>query len=118
MSEKCIRCGEDGDDRRTLWHACFYEMSEFAVPFERAVLFHADMADLTPAREPFRAKDKHGHPIGPDGGIVLAPGAVRSSGELIPHTFYTLRVCKDCRADWLCAIEAWSNSAAPRGGGE
>lgn len=23
------------------------------------------------------------------------------------HKFYTLRVCKDCRADWMHAIENW-----------
>lgn len=26
---------------------------------------------------------------------------------LVDRTFFTLRVCKDCRAEWLSAIERW-----------
>jgi hypothetical protein len=43
--------------------ACFYEMSELGLPFEKL--------------------------------------AVGEKG------FYTLRVCKDCRADWMTAIKGW-----------
>lgn len=25
----------------------------------------------------------------------------------LPRHFYTLRVCKDCRAEWMRAIQAW-----------
>ena len=32
--EKCQRCGEYGYDRRTLWHACFYQMQELGLPFK------------------------------------------------------------------------------------
>lgn len=101
MSELCIRCGRDGEDRRTLWHACFYEMSEFAVPFQTATLFHADITDLTPSKAPFQFTPENGPPI------TLEAGRVRSTGELIPHKLYTLRVCKRCRGDWLRAIETW-----------
>lgn len=62
--DKCQRCGEDGYDRRTLRMACFYEMGELDIPFEKS--------------EP------------KDG-----------------NRFYTLRVCKDCRADWMQAIKTW-----------
>lgn len=44
MSEKCARCGEVDDDRRTLWMRCFYDMSELGLPFElceNAGLFYA-----------------------------------------------------------------------------
>lgn len=64
--EKCQRCGEDGEDRRTLWMACFYEMIELGLPFEK--------------------DDK----------------------------FYKLLVCKDCRADWLSAIQEWFNTMVVR----
>lgn len=32
--EKCVRCGEDDQDRRTLHMACFYQMKELKIPFE------------------------------------------------------------------------------------
>ena len=31
---KCQRCKKDGQDRRTLWHACLYQMDELDVPFK------------------------------------------------------------------------------------
>ena len=52
VGEACQRCGEIGEDRRTLWMACFYAMGELGLPFEERTLFCADLKDLTPAREP------------------------------------------------------------------
>lgn len=63
MSERCARCGEVGEDRRTLWMACLYAMEELPIPFEER-----------------------------DGG---------------GHSYYTLCVCKACRADWMDAIRRW-----------
>ena len=31
--DECIRCKEVGEDRRTLWMACLYEMDELEIPF-------------------------------------------------------------------------------------
>jgi hypothetical protein len=39
------------------------------------------------------------------------PFELREQGA---HTFYTLRVCKDCRADWMRAIQAWFKDAPSR----
>ena len=78
----CVRCGAIGEDRRTLWMACFYEMNELAVPFSQVAI------ELSCGRG-----DQH---------------------------FYTLRVCKACRASWMSAIEDWfgrSESRAPTGTG-
>lgn len=33
--EKCQRCGEVDEDRRTLSMACFYDMSELNIPFKQ-----------------------------------------------------------------------------------
>jgi len=71
MSEKCVRCDEEGEDRRTLWMACFYDMMELNIPFEKDQMYETS----DPREE------------GTD--------------------FYTLRVCKDCRADWMRAIKFW-----------
>src|SRR6478609_9095715 len=60
---KCQRCGEDGNDKRTLWMSCLYDMSELDVPF-----------------------------------------ALDNTGS---RNFFTLVVCKDCRADWMQAIQDW-----------
>lgn len=106
--EKCVRCGEEGEDRRTLWMACFYAMEELGIPFEKEVLFHADTKDLERVKEPVAFDSKISKEK-----IVLQSGTVRSSGELHPRQLYTLRVCKDCRADWMAAIEGWFKTPAP-----
>lgn len=73
-TEQCQRCKEDGEDRRTLWMACFYEMNELNIPFNIDTLYTNDYP--------------------------------RCYGV----NFYTLRVCKDCRADWMSAIQDWFKS--------
>jgi hypothetical protein len=46
---------------------------------------------------------------------IVTPKFAKSAGELTMHNFYTLRVCKNCRADWIEAIADWFvNIAAPR----
>jgi len=67
--ETCQRCKRSGEDRRTLWMACFYAMHEIE-------------------RVPFDHKEIEGN----------------------PNRFYTLRVCKSCRASWMQAIENWFTS--------
>lgn len=77
MGEACDRCKSVGEDRRTLWMACFYEMGELGLPFEVVRL--------------------------------------RPEGYDHDRAFYTLRVCKRCRAEWMAAIKAWFE-ATPKGG--
>lgn len=71
--EACQRCGEKGDDRRTLYHSCWYDMSELQLPFKRI-----DM---------------------------------RITGMDYERSFFTLRVCKRCRSDWLTALAKWFHSS-------
>lgn len=66
MSDKCQRCGEEGQDRRTLWMACLYDMNELDIPFE-----------------------------------IIDVGT---------RGFYTIKVCKGCRADWMTVIQKWFNT--------
>lgn len=105
MSEQCDRCKSVGDDRRTLWMACFYAMNELGLPFKTEILLDADPETLTKATDPVTFEPKSG------AAIVLQAGSVRCSGELHPRQFYTLRVCKRCRAQWLAAIADWYQSA-------
>lgn len=105
MSETCDRCGSVGSDRRTLWMDCFYDMGELKIPFRREVLLDAEPQSLEPASPPVRTAV---------GDIVIDPGRVRCSGELTPQGFYTLRVCKRCRSEWMAAIKEWFG-AAPGG---
>ena len=64
--KKCQRCKKIGEDRRTLWMACFYAMDELWLPFKK----------------------------------------IESSDK---GMFYTLTVCKNCRASWMEAIKDWFN---------
>lgn len=98
---KCQRCGVDGEgDLRTLWHSCFYEMGELKLPFHKTVMFDAEVKDLAVTKDS-ASIDVGGRKIN------LAPPRVKCDGELTPQQFYCLRVCKDCRADWLHAIQKW-----------
>ena len=101
MSEKCQRCGEEGEDRRTLWMACFYEMNELGIPFEQKILFHGDIKDMDLAKEATTLTLKDGHKIN------LGGGEVTCRGKLHPQRFYTLRVCKRCRSEWMETIANW-----------
>lgn len=102
-SERCVRCGEEGEDRRTLAMACFYEMSELDVPFKSEVLFHAKLETLVQVQEPVSIE------IGGKK-MNLAAGTLSSPDPLTPEKFYTLRVCKDCRASWMQMIQQWFRS--------
>jgi hypothetical protein len=42
MTEPCARCKEVDEDRRTLWMACFYEMDELGLPFEKQTMINPD----------------------------------------------------------------------------
>jgi hypothetical protein len=90
--ETCQRCGEVGADRRTLWMSCFYAMEETGLPFEQ-----------------FQVKGtQHDY----DGKETLPSLKIdvpkwKEKGTPFERPFYTLRVCKGCRATWMMAIKQW-----------
>jgi hypothetical protein len=43
MTEKCMKCKKEGEDRRTLYMSCFYDMDELAVPFVHEKLYKIDV---------------------------------------------------------------------------
>jgi hypothetical protein len=93
--EKCVRCGEVEEDRRTLWMACFYEMNELGIPFIE-----------------YKIKGILQDKIGEEESKVLKGVMLdifSEEGTEFDRPFYTLRVCKDCRADWMQAIKDWFN---------
>ena len=69
FGEKCDCCGKLGNDRRTLWMGCGYNMDELNIPFKEK-------------------KD------------ARVTGFNRDA-------LYTLRVCKQCRSQWMHAIKEW-----------
>ena len=97
MSEKCQRCGEKGEDRRTLWMACFYEMGELELPFEQVAVEGRFMK---------QTGEEIWH-FGPHEMKVPQFEAVNPEQEPHKYKFFTLRVCKKCRADWMQAIKKW-----------
>ena len=94
--ESCDRCGERGEDRRTLHMSCMYAMEELGLPFQQ-----------------YRLKgDSYGYKgkRGVEGFVHLTTPewTEEPTGQRDTH-YYTLRVCKDCRADWMGAIANWFN---------
>lgn len=96
MAEKCVRCGEIDEDRRTLWMACFYAMNELPIPFEECAVLGWHQ-EKTGTKETF---------VGP-----VSVFNSKKDGDPHSYKFFTLRVCKECRADWMGAIETWFVSA-------
>jgi hypothetical protein len=98
-TEKCVRCGKEDEDLRTLWMSCFYKMDENkSVPYEKTEVLEAHhykegehiptiLNEVT--RLPFTKE-------GNDGTLVITK-----------RTMFTLRVCKVCRAEWMGSISAW-----------
>lgn len=87
MTEQCQKCKIEDDELRTLEMACFYEMNELGLPF------------IVENKE-----------------IVKSICVLRDkvSPEIVYQKFYTLRVCKSCRASWMRAIQAWFNDQSPK----
>ena len=101
MDEKCERCGEYGEDRRTLWMACFYDMMELGIPLNQQILLDAKPEDIEIVREASKIELPNGSKIS------IGDAEVTCKGNLSPRSFYTMRVCKDCRAAWLEIIQRW-----------
>ena len=99
--EECARCGKVDCDLRTLWMACFYAMEELDIPFEQQAI-HGQTLN-------YRGKKEL-----PRQGITVsafsepAPASDAASADNArTRKFYTLRVCKRCRSEWLAAIQQW-----------
>lgn len=105
--ERCQRCGVEEEDLRTLWSACFYALEELGLPFSQEVLFRAESKDLAITKKP-ESIDVGGQ------SITIAPARVKCEGELTPNHLYCLRICKDCRADWMHAMVTWFKEVAPK----
>jgi hypothetical protein len=98
--EICQRCGEGGFDRRTLWMACLYDMSELDVPLRQCAIFGTF--------QEFSGIDSSG--VWPMPNFKPVP---RANDRV--HAFFTLRVCKRCRGEWMQAIQRWFNAGQARG---
>jgi hypothetical protein len=93
--ETCQRCGEIGEDRRTLWMAAMYDLSETGIPLQQ-VRVTGKYAEQT-GEEMLTGFLKLKVPV-----FTEKPGTQDHE-----HRFYTLRVCKDCRAEWMLALRSW-----------
>jgi hypothetical protein len=88
--DKCARCGKVGEDRRTIFAACLYAMEETGIPFEQCRItgeWHNHSG----------YKDVIGHRV----------ATFEDKGTPTQNSFYTVLVCKDCRADFLDAMKQW-----------
>jgi len=92
LHEKCERCGVIGQDRRTLYMACLYEMRALGIP-------------VTPVGIEGRVLHFAGND--PQFGFPTFASLGSEDEPLTQRTFYTLLVCKGCRGAWLEAIERW-----------
>jgi len=105
MSDKCQRCGERGEDRRTLYMACLYAMHELGLPFKQLAI----------QGEVLRHTGSKKKNIGILKGIRVDSFSkpTNKKSDRYEHRFYTMLVCKKCRADWMHAIKDWFENSVP-----
>lgn len=94
--EKCARCGEEGNDRRTLWLSCLYDLSETKMPLDHVAVNGVLCTPIEASPSYLGKQFAVFSPI---------PGSIEVS-----YKFYTMRICKDCRAEWIKAQMDWFNS--------
>lgn len=99
-NHKCVRCGNVEEDLRTLWHACFYEMNETGLPFKQAYVKDASVYA------------ESGREIDHNAGLSAPVFEKYPEGVRDLH-FYTLKVCKPCRASWMHALKSWFHELSP-----
>lgn len=111
--ERCVRCGEEGEDRRTLRMDCFYDMKELGIPFENEMIFKPensvenDVDHYEVVQNPKEVELPGGQRIVIGSAIITTTARLRTGG------LYTLRVCKECRGEWLAAISDWFKKPKP-----
>lgn len=106
VGERCAKCEEVGEDRRTLYMACFYAMDELGVPFEQVKL-KGETFDFVGTEE-LRFSSDLGFPT-----HTVPKFSDVASGKM-ERQFFTLRVCKSCRSSWMKAIKDWFNEPVQR----
>lgn len=105
--ERCQRCDEADPDLRTLWMACLYDMQELSVPFKQ-VQVRGTYAEKVGTKKLERF------------GITVPVFEAKEDASAHPYHYFTLRVCKECRADWMRALKTWfylDNRPPPTGTG-
>lgn len=90
----CQRCGDRGEDRRTIWMSCFYDMNELGLPL--------DEVQITGVYG-----KKTGERVVPGELKLVAPVFTDTGSPPREYRFFVLRVCKNCRAEWLLAKRSW-----------
>lgn len=97
--EQCQRCKKWGEDRRTLWQACLYAMDEYDVPFDQVQITGHFCEQTDTEHLDFIKKDVP---------VFAEPNVEEKARD---YKFFTLRVCKKCRASWMRAIADWFQAA-------
>lgn len=92
MNEICQRCGLHGQDRRTLFMACLYDMSELGIPLKSMSLYGVAVTEFERTSWGQRFHD---------------PPESKVEQESCHRPMYTLFVCKGCRSEWMQAIKVW-----------
>jgi len=112
--EACQRCGEVGEDRRTLWMACFYAMNELKLPFDQVRIL--GLATKKIGEEPSKHFSSHASKEANQNPSWMIPifAEPKPSEKPHPYHFFTLRVCKSCRSDWMSAIQTWFQPPTPK----
>lgn len=106
LGELCVRCGEHGEDRRTLLMSCFYAMEELGVPFKEMKI-EGESFNRTGSKELWFGDDIEEQKRKGFRPHLTPVYSEEATGKVTNKNFYTLRVCKACRSSWLGVIKDW-----------
>jgi hypothetical protein len=110
--EICIRCGDVGEDRRTLFMSCFYAMEELGVPFNE-IKVEGETFNRTGSQELWFGDDKEEQKRKGFRPHLTPVYSEAATGKITNRAFYTLRVCKACRSSWLSTLKDWFYQKEP-----
>ena len=94
--DKCQRCGEVGEDRRTIHMAAFYQLDELGIPFDQYQISGEACG---------KKGERECKPFGFKVPVFKKPTGKKSLQS--DHKYFCIRVCKECRADWMKAVKDW-----------
>ena len=91
---QCDKCKENGEDRRVLWMSCLYDMTELDMPLG-TTRFQGTVAKKNGEK---RVSEN------------IFNNTYSDNKAEISKDFYTLTLCKACRAEWMLAVQKWFNT--------
>ena len=96
---------------------CFYEMDELKIGLQKEKRWFIGESDVIEHMEDklytSRTTDSWGNVTEKSGTFTHRTYTAKDGAKIDWDTIYTMRVCKQCRGDWMQAIKIWFHNPPP-----